>query len=796
MFKHKKRILAAAVVSSAALFITACSNNTQTLPAVSNYDFNNSPKDASATTIEKNQGEFEKLQSLIVSQTGYEDPAIKSAGSLLCEYPYNIPTTQAPDRNDCTFTPADSVDPDEIYWPREDYDFLNEHHHPFRSTDSKYSEYRINPSLLRMAKLNNKAGIDDISKNAIEAGVYQAGDIEGKIYQVRGLDLAVMSFIWSPGITDGDNPTPPGWIVVDPLTSEETARQGYQLFLDAAEIPNRNAPIRGIIFTHSHIDHFGGVAGLAPEDCEDLTGYFAGKSECGGHKLSHAVEILAPEEFFEHSVSENVMAGNIMSRRAGYMYGNIAGAGVTGSVDGGLGKITSAGSPALIPATEIGEDGIQTINGLDIDITMANGSEAPSEFMFYVEKYDMLMAAEVVTNTIHNISSMRGARTRDANAWVKYVDKVLGEHGDNSELMIASHHWPTYGKDNVVEQLEKTRDMYKYVHDQALRLANKGLTPNEISNTVELPDSLNEEWYNHGYYGTVSHNARATYDFYLGAWWDGNPANLNPLSPADEGVRFIAAMGGIDNVINTGIAAVTSGEYRWAVRLLSHAVFGYNTESIDEYNRTADESGLPNLGNFNDSKLTKVRYLAADAMEQMGYQAESGPWRNYYLGAAVELRKTDGGFPTLVAVDTTGISGNMPISMGLESLALLVNPDDIAENTSYKVTFTVEDSGDWFGTYYLNLSNKTLKAYQNPFNNELHSGGQISPNKPKPGFNIPGDTDEYKHIDITVTQTEMKQWIGEMFLGADCSLCESHPRLTTFSNAFEAYPRAFGIATP
>ncbi|MCE2029585.1 alkyl/aryl-sulfatase [Sessilibacter corallicola] len=794
MFKHKKRILAAAVVSSAALFITACSNNTQTLPAAtSSYDFNNSPKDASATTIEKNQGEFEKLQNLIVSQTDYKDPAIKSAGSLLCEYPYNIPTTQAPDRNDCTFTPADSVDPDEIYWPREDYDFLNEHHHPFRSTDSKYSEYRINPSLLRMAKLNNKAGIDDISKNAIEAGVYQAGDIEGKIYQVRGLDLAVMSFIWSPG--DVKEGTPEGWIVVDPLTSGETARQGYQLFLGAAEIPNRDAPIRGIIFTHSHIDHFGGVAGLAPENCEDLTGYFAGKSECDGHKLSHAVEIIAPEEFFEHSVSENVMAGNIMSRRAGYMYGNIAGAGVTGSVDGGLGKITSAGSPALIPATEIGRDIKHKINGLTIDITMANGSEAPSEFMFYVEKYDMLMAAEVVTNTIHNISSMRGARTRDANAWVKYVDKVLGEHGDNSKLMIASHHWPTYGKDNIVEQLEKTRDMYKYVHDQALRLANKGYTPNEISNTVELPPSLNEEWYNHGYYGTVSHNARATYDFYLGAWWDGNPANLNPLSPADEGVRFIAAMGGIDNVINTGIAAVTSGEYRWAVRLLSHAVFGYNAASIEDYNSSTE---LTDLSAFDESKLTKVRYLAADAMEQMGYQAESGPWRNYYLGAAVELRQTDGGFPTLVAVDTTGISGNMPISMGLESLALLVNPDEFVQN--YVVTFTVNNDidGDWFGTYYLNLSNSTLKSYQNPYNDELHPRDLNSHDEPKPGYNIPGDTDEYKHINITATQSEMKQWIGEMFVNGDCSastLC-SDSGLDTFSEIFEKYPGEFGIATP
>ncbi len=788
MFKHKKRILASAIVSSAALFITACSNNTQTVPATSSYDFSNAAKEASETTKEKNQAEYEKLQSLIVSQTGYEDPAIKSAGSLLCEYPYNIPTTQEPGGSDCEFTPADSVDPNSIYWPREDYDFLDDHAHPFADTSSTYTEHRINPSLLRMAKLNNKAGIDDISKNAIEAGVYQAGDIEGKVYQVRGLDLAVMSFIWSPG--DVKEGTPEGWIVVDPLTSEETARQGYRLFLDATEIPKNNAPIRGIIFTHSHIDHFGGVAGLAPEDCEDLTGYFAGTYTCpNGEKLDHAVDIIAPEEFFEHSVSENVMAGNIMSRRAGYMYGNIAGAGVTGSVDGGLGKITSAGSPALIPAIEIGEDGIQTINGLDIDITMANGSEAPSEFMFYVDDYDMLMAAEVVTNTIHNISSMRGARTRDANAWVKYVDKVLGEHGDNSELMIASHHWPTYGKENVVEQLEKTRDMYKYVHDQALRLANKGLTPNEISNTVELPDSLNEEWYNHGYYGTVSHNARATYDFYLGAWWDGNPANLNPLPPADEGVRFIAAMGGIDNVINTGITAVTSGEYRWAVRLLSHAVFGYNAASINDYN---SNTALPDLGAFDENKLTKVRYLAADAMEQMGYQAESGPWRNYYLGAAVELRQTDGGFPNLVAVDTTGISGNMPISMGLESLALLVSPDDIAENTAYEVTFTVEDSGDWFGTYYLNLSNKTLKAYQNPHNLELDAGETSEDT----AFQIPGNTSGHTQIEITVTQAEMKQWIGEMFLGADCSLCSSNSDLEDFSNAFEAYPRAFGIATP
>ncbi|POB67643.1 alkyl/aryl-sulfatase, partial [Vibrio vulnificus] len=233
------------------------------------------------------------------------------------------------------------------------------------------------------------------------------------------------------------------------------------------------------------------------------------------------------------------------------------------------------------------------VDGVELEVIMAQESEAPSEFMFYFPQYKTMMAAEVMTHTIHNISTLRGAKTRDASSWAEYVDQALKTYGDKADTMIASHHWPTFGKEKIQTQLEKTRDMYKFVHDQTLRLANKGYTPNEISAEITLPDSLGKEWYNRGYYGTVSHNARATYDFYFGAWWDGNPANLNPLTPSEQGAKYVEAMGGEEKVIELAEQAVKNGEYRWAVTLLNNVTFS-NPDNMD------------------------ARYLEADAMEQLG----------------------------------------------------------------------------------------------------------------------------------------------------------------------------------
>lgn len=493
----------------------------------------------------------------------------------------------------------------------------------------------INPSLLRQAKLNNIHGLFKVTEG---------------IYQVRGFDLSVMSFI------RGED----GWIVIDPLLSSETSAAGLKLLKDNVA----DLPVKAVIFTHSHADHFAGVLGVTNQTDID-----AGD-----------VEIVAPEGFFNHSIAENLTAGNTMSRRASYMYGNLLDAGSKGMVDGGLGKTTSSGQLDIVKPTMIASKTGQrlTVDGISIDVMMAQNSEAPSEFLFFFPEFKTLMAAEDVTHTIHNISTLRGAKTRDASAWASYIDQALQIFGDKSDIMIASHHWPTWGQDKIKEQLRKTRDMYLYVHDQTLHLANKGLTPNEISATLTLPESLDKEWYNRGYYGTVSHNSRATYDYYFGAWWDGNPANLNPLTPAQEGQKYVAAMGGEKNVMKIAQRAIDKGEYRWAVTLLNNVTFS-NPENMD------------------------ARYLEADAMEQLGYQSESAPWRNYYLGGAKELRH---GIVPVSTPNGASLAASMPIAEFLKYLGVTVK-SEVAKGMALKINLNV--TGD--GEYSLDLSNSVLKSY-------------------------------------------------------------------------------------
>ena len=480
--------------------------------------------------------------------------------------------------------------------------------------------------------------------------------------------------------------------------------------------------------------HFGGIWGVTTEKAVE-----EGK-----------VEVIAPEDFFEHSISENVLAGSIMSRRAGYMYGNMIQAGPAGKVDGGLGKTTSSGKPGIVEETiEVLKTGEKLkVDGLEIEFQMASGSEAPSEFIFYFPKYRTLMAAEVVTHTIHNISTLRGARTRDANAWAGYVDESLDLFAAKSDVMIASHHWPTWGTDNITQQLEKTRDMYKFVHDQTLRLANHGYTPNEISSQLTLPESLNREWYNRGYYGTVSHNSRATYDFYFGAWWDGNPVNLEPLPPEEEGKKYVEAMGGADKVIKIAKEAIAKGEYRWAVTLLSNVT-------------------------FSDPKNMTARYLEADAMEQLGYQAESGPWRNYYLVGAKELRQ---GFKPAPAPDTTAIASNMPVYSALESLAVKVKPDAAkGMNTIVNIKVSGDKSSDT-NQYAMKLSNATLKTYKGR------------------NFEAPNITVEFSR-DAFVKMVTREASLADLMASGEFKTSDPEA-FKAFMSVFDTFKPGFGIVTP
>ena len=427
----------------------------------------------------------------------------------------------------------------------------------------------VNPSLWRQQGLNTAAGLFKVADG---------------IYQVRGYDIANMTLV--EGAT--------GWIVIDTLLTEDMARAGMKL---AMETLKSTKPVVAVIYTHSHADHFGGVRGVIDE----------------ADVRSGKVKLIAPEAFMEYAIAENVLAGNAMTRRANYMYGVSLPADAKGSVGTGLGLALSNGAPGLIPPShyikKTGEE--MTIDGVRIQFQMAKGSEAPSEFMFYFPDKKALCLSEVATKLMHNIYTIRGAQVRDALGWSKYINEAMDLFPD-AEVAFASHHWPTWGNANIRQFLANQRDTYRFLHDRALFLANQGQVMDEIGSEPFFPKGLATDASSRGYYGTLSHNLRAVYNFYLG-YYDANPASLHRLPPTETAKRYVAAMGGEAAVLALGRKAFAEGDYRWVAEMVNHAVFA-NPESAE------------------------ARALQADALEQLGYQAESAPWRNAYLMGALELR--------------------------------------------------------------------------------------------------------------------------------------------------------------
>ncbi len=467
----------------------------------------------------------------------------------------------------------------------------------------------VNPSLWRQSELNSINGLFEV--------------VDG-IYQIRGFDLANMSII------KGDT----GWIIIDPLTSAPTAKA-------ALDLVNKNLgerPVVAVIHTHSHVDHFGGIRGVVDE--EDVK--------------SGKVKIVAPEDFVDHSVSENVIAGNTMSRRASYMYGNLLNKDETGNVGGGLGQTTSTGEIGLInPSDIIDKTGQQmSIDGVDIIYQMTPGAEAPSEMMFYFPQFKAFMQAEEINHTLHNLYTLRGAQVRNGLLWSKYINEAIENHGDEVEVSFGSHHWPTWGNEEVVDFWKKQRDLYKYIHDQTLNLANKGYTMIEIAEMIELPDELSNTFANRGYYGTVNHDVKAQYQLYFG-WFDGNPANLHALPPAEAAKKYVEFMGGSDAVLKKAKESYDKGEYRWVGMVLNHLVFA-------------------------EPNNQEARNLLALAYDQMGYQAESGPWRNFYLSGAKELRE---GVKELPTPDTASpdIIKNLSLELYFDFLGVRLNGPKAAE---------------------------------------------------------------------------------------------------------------------
>jgi len=492
----------------------------------------------------------------------------------------------------------------------------------------------VNPSLWRQAKLNSKYGLYKVSE---------------RIYQVRGFDLSNLSVI------EGDS----GYIVVDPLITKEVAAAAMELVFE--HLPRK--PVVAVIYSHSHADHFGGVKGVVDE--QDVAD---GK-----------VRIIASEGFMEFAVSENVLAGNVMTRRASYMFGSLLPKDEKGGVGVGLGKAISSGMVTLIEPTDIitrtGEE--LEIDGVRMVFMNTPFAEAPAELMFYLPQMQAFYAAEEANGTLHNLYTLRGAQVRDALLWSGYLHEAKDLISPETQVLFGGHHWPRWGYDNIVEYLTKQGDAYKYIHDQTLRLANHGFTMDEISEQIALPPELGQVWYNRGYYGTVSHNVRAVYQKYLG-FFDGNPANMHKLPPEQSGSKYVEFMGGADELLGNARKAYANAEYRWVAEVVNHLVF-------------ADPSNV------------EARQLQADALEQLGYQAESGQWRNFYLTAASELRHG-----VMTAGTTRTLSPDMVNALSLDDffdyLAVRLNGPKAA-GRNIVINFRFRDSGD---DYLVSVNNGVL----------------------------------------------------------------------------------------
>jgi alkyl sulfatase BDS1-like metallo-beta-lactamase superfamily hydrolase len=502
----------------------------------------------------------------------------------------------------------------------------------------------VNPSLWRQAQLNALNGLFKVTE---------------RVYQVRGLDIANMTII------EGER----GLILIDPLLSNETAKAALDLYLQ-----HRPAkPVAAVIYTHSHADHFGGARGVMSE----------------ADAASGKVKVIAPDGFMEHAVAENVIAGNAMSRRAQYQFGSALPVGERAQIDTGLGKALSKGTISLIPPNDIIRQAYETrtIDGVEIEFHLVPGSEAPAEMIMYFPQFRLLNMAEDATHTMHNLYTIRGAEIRDGRLWSRYIGEAIERYGDKTDAVIAQHHWPIWGNARIVAFLKKQRDLYKFIHDQSVRLLNHGLTSTEIAEQLKLPQSLANDWASRGYYGTLSHNAKAVYQFYLG-WYDANPADLNPLPRAEMAKKQAEYMGGAEAVLKRARDDFAAGQYRWVASVMSQLVFA------DPLNKDA-------------------RNLGADALEQLGYQSEAATWRNAYLLGAQELRN---GVPAAQGGSTANaeLLKGVSIDLAFDFLGVRLNAAK-AEGKTIVINWTFTDLNQ---TYVMNLENSAL----------THTAGKLSDN--------------------------------------------------------------------
>lgn len=529
-----------------------------------------------------------------------------------------------------------------IIWSQKAYSFLD---------DYEEAPDTVNPSLWENTKNNHVYGLFEVTDG---------------IYQVRGYDMANLTLI--AGET--------GWIIFDTLMSEECTQAAMQLVSE--NLGER--PVKAVIISHSHVDHYGGITGLMTHD-KAADSSLSIEDQLASDKIP----IIVPEGFTEYAVSENVYAGKAMSRRANYQYGVLLEEGVTGSLSIGIGLGQSTGTVGFIaPTYEITQTGeTLVIDGVELEFQMTPGSEAPAEMNTYLPQFKALWCAENCTCTLHNLYTLRGAQIRDGSAWAKYITEAISLYGEDTEVVFQSHNWPHWGNETILDYLVNTAAVYKFINDQTLTYINQGYTSDEISNMIELPEELAKNWYTRQYYGTVAHNSKAVYQKYMG-WYDANPVNLNPLTPTESAKKWVEYLGDTDEILRMAKEDYDAGEYQWVAEVTNTIVFA---EPDNE----------------------AARLLCADALEQLGYQAESGPWRNAYLTAALELRYGNSSQNAVQAISTGDAQKEMTAVMCFEYMGILLDKQALSDQ-NFTIHFTLTNTDE---QHMLQIKNGVLLIYEN-----------------------------------------------------------------------------------
>lgn len=529
-----------------------------------------------------------------------------------------------------------------VVWSQEAYSFLEDYE---KAPDT------VNPSLWENTRNNHAYGLFEVCEG---------------IYQVRGYDMSNLT------VVKGDT----GWILFDPLMSVECSQAAMQLI----EKNLGSYPVKAVIISHPHADHFGGILGvMTAEEAADSS------LSIQEQLASGKIPVIVPEGFAEHAIAENVYAGKAMTRRANYQYGVLLEPGVTGTLAQGIGMGQSTGTVSfLMPTYEITATGERlTIDGVEMEFQMTPGTEAPAEMNTWFPQFNALWLAENCTGTLHNLYTLRGAQVRDGAAWAGYITEAITRYGEEAEVVFQSHNWPHWGNETVTEYMTNTAAIYKFINDQTLTYINQGYTSNEISNMIELPEPLEKVWYTRQYYGTLSHNSKAVYQKYMG-WYDANPVNLNPLTPSESAKKWVEYLGNVDEVLRMAKADFDAGEYQWVAEVTNVIIYA------DPTNETA-------------------RLLCADALEQLGYQSESGPWRNAYLTAALELRHGNQAMNVTQTKGGANILMQMTSTMFFDYMAIMMDKYAL-ESYDFMINVTLPNMGE---QHVLHIKNGVLLVYEN-----------------------------------------------------------------------------------